>query len=112
MSEHDPGFEQEQEEFARELAEELRRLRVEDVLVNALVHVSSIGYRRLGLTEDSRDERDLDQSRLAVETMQALIPVLQDFLPGELIAGFEEQVANLQLAYAKAVRETDDDAVG
>lgn len=104
MSEHDPGFEQEQEEFARELAEELRRLRVEDVLVNALVHVSSIGYRRLGLSEDSRDERDLDQSRLAIETMQALIPVLQDFLPGELVAGFEEQVANLQLAYAKAVR--------
>lgn len=112
MSEHDPGFEQEQEEFARELAEELRRLRVEDVLVNALVHVSSIGYRRLGLSEDSRDERDLDQSRLAIETMQALIPVLQDFLPGELVAGFEEQVANLQLAYAKAVRETGDDAVG
>jgi hypothetical protein len=112
MSEHDPGFEQEQEEFARELAEELRRLRVEDVLVNTLVHVSSIGYRRLGLTEDSQDERDLDQSRLAIETMQALIPVLQDFLPGELIAGFEEQVANLQLAYAKAARETGDDAVG
>ena len=100
----------EQEAIARELAEELRKLRVEDVLVNALVHVSSIGYRRLGLTEDSRDERDLGQTALAVETMQALVPVLRDFLPDELVKGFEDQIANLQLAYAKVAGEAEGDA--
>jgi hypothetical protein len=97
-----------QEAVARELAEELRRLRVEDVLVNTLVHVSSIGYRRLGLTEESREERDLPQAALAIETMQALVPVLEDFLPEELVKGFEEQIANLQLAYARAAQESDD----
>ncbi|MGH3029095.1 MAG: hypothetical protein ACRDMW_11135 [Gaiellaceae bacterium] len=97
----------EQDQLARELAEELRKLRVEDVLVNTLVHVSTIGYRRLGLTEDSVDERDLDQSRLAIETMQALVPVLEGFLPEDVVSGFQEQVANLQLAYAKAAKETD-----
>jgi hypothetical protein len=97
-----------QEALARELAEELRKLRVEDVLVNTLVHVSSIGYRRLGLTEDSSDERDLGQTALAIETMQALVPVLEDFLPEELVSGFQEQIANLQLAYAKAAQEAGD----
>jgi hypothetical protein len=97
-----------QEEIARELAEELRRLRVEDVVVNTLVHVSSIGYRRLGLTEESREERDLPQTALAIETMQALVPVLEDFLPQELTASFEDQIANLQLAYAKAAKEAGD----
>ena len=77
MSEADYEHELEQEAVARELAEELRKLRVEDVVVNTLVHVSSIGYRRLGLTEDSRDERDLPQTALAIETMQALVPVLE-----------------------------------
>ena len=96
----------EQDQLARELAEELRKLRVEDVLVNTLVHVSTIGYRCLGLTEDSVDERDLDQSRLAIETMQALVPVLEGFLPEDVVSGFQEQVANLQLAYAKAAKET------
>jgi hypothetical protein len=105
MSEHDDELEQAQ--LARELAEELRKLRVEDVLVNTLVHVSTIGYRRLGLTEDSVDERDLDQSRLAIQTMQALVPVLEGFLPEDVVSGFQEQVANLQLAYAKAAKETD-----
>jgi hypothetical protein len=109
MSELGPEEKLEQEAVARELAEELRKLRVEDVLVNALVHVSSIGYRRLGLTEDSAGERDLPQTALAIETLRALIPVLEDFLPRELVASFEEQVANLQLAYAKAAKETGAD---
>jgi hypothetical protein len=103
----DQDAELEQEQLARELAEELRKLRVEDVLVNTLVHVSTIGYRRLGLTEDSVDERDLDQSRLAIQTMQALVPVLEGFLPEDVVSGFSEQVANLQLAYVKAAKETD-----
>jgi hypothetical protein len=101
--------EEEQEQLARELAEELAKLKVEDVLVNTLIQVSSIGYRRLGLTEDTKEERDLGQSRLAVETMRALLPVLEGFLPDELIAGFTEQIANLQLAYARAVKEADGD---
>jgi hypothetical protein len=108
VSESSYEEELQQEAVARELADELRKLRVEDVLVNTLVHVSSIGYRRLGLTEDSRDERDLAQTALAIETMQALVPVLADFLPSELVSGFEEQIATLQLAYAKAVQEPGD----
>jgi hypothetical protein len=102
-----PGEEQGQEAIARELAEELRKLRVEDVLVNTLVHVSSIGYRRLGLTEESSEERELPQTALAIETMQALVPVLEDFLPPELIQGFRDQIANLQLAYAKAAGDAE-----
>jgi hypothetical protein len=101
----------EQERLARELAEELRKLRVEDVLVNTLMHVSSIGYRRLGLTEDTREDRDLEQSRLAIETMRALTPVLEKFVPGELVRDFNASVANLQLAYAKAVSEADPSGV-
>ena len=80
--------------------------------MNTLVHVSSIGYRRLGLTEVSRDERDLAQSALAIETMTALVHVVEGFLPEELVDGFEEQIANLQLAYAKAVKEAGGDADG
>ncbi len=96
---------EEQQRLAEELAEQLRKLRVEDVLVNTLMHVSSIGYRRLGATPDTRDERDLDQVRLAIETMRALTPVLERFVPGELVRDFNSSVANLQLAYAKAATE-------
>jgi hypothetical protein len=105
MSSEQEFTQEEQEQLARELAEELRKLKAEDVLVNALIQVSSIGYRRLGLTEDTKEDRDLAQSRLAIETMRALVPVLEGFLPQELVAGFNEQIANLQLAYAKATKD-------
>jgi hypothetical protein len=78
--------------------------------VNAIIQVSSIGYRRLGLTEDTREDRDLDQSRIAIETMRALIPVLGGFLPPELVSGFNEQIAHLQLAYATAAKEAGGDS--
>ena len=96
---------EEQERLAAELAEELRKLRVEDVLVNTLLTVSSVGYRRLGLTEDTREDRDLEQTRLAIETMRALTPVLERVVPPEFVADFTSSVANLQLAYAKAASE-------
>jgi hypothetical protein len=102
VSDVSPGDE---ERVARELAEALASLKVEDVLLNALMTVSSIGYRRLGATPETRDDRDLEQTRLAIETMQALVPVLERFLPGDLVRDFSASVANLQLAYAKAASE-------
>lgn len=105
MSEAGVSGADEQERIARELADELRKLTVEDVLINTLMTVSSIGYRRLGLTEETRGDRDLAQTQLAIETMRALMPVLGKFVPGELVRDFNSSVANLQLAYAKAASE-------
>jgi hypothetical protein len=95
-----------EEQLARELAEELRKLKVEDVLVSVLVQISSIGYRRLGLTEETKEDRDLGQAKLAIDTMKALTPVLGQVVPEELIRDFDSSVANLQLAYAKAAGES------
>jgi hypothetical protein len=97
-----------EEELARELAEELRRLKIEDVLIQTLITISSIGYRRLGLTEETKDDRDLQQAKLAIDTMTALTPVLENVVPGELLQDFNQSVASLQLAYAKAVAEGAD----
>jgi hypothetical protein len=95
----------EEEEVAEALAEELGKLRVENILVGALIQVSSIGYRKLGLTDETKSERDLEQTSLAIETMRALVPVLQQVVPDELLRDFEQSVADLQLAYARAKSE-------
>ena len=52
MSEQEPIDEQ---QVADALAAELSQLRVENVLVGALIQVSSIGYRKLGLSEDTKE---------------------------------------------------------
>ena len=100
---------EDEERAAKELAEELQRLRVEDIVIQTLVTVSAIGYRGLGLTPETKDARDLAQARLAIDTMRALTPVLEEVVPPELVRDFNSSVANLQLAYAGVASE---EAVG
>lgn len=101
MSEPEPT----EEEIARALAEEMRKLKIEDVLIQTLITISSIGYRRLGLTPDTKDDRDLPQAQLAIDTMRVLTPVLEKVIPAELLREFNQSIASLQLAYAKAAAE-------
>lgn len=95
-----------EEELASRLAEELTKLRIEDLLVQTVVTVSAVGYRRLGLTPDTKDDRDLVQTRLAIETMKAITPLLEQLVPAELVRDFNSSLASLQLAYVKAAAET------
>ena len=84
-----------------ELREALDKVGVEDILLNALSAVASIGFRRV-----SPDARDLDQARLAVESLRALDPVLREAGVDEaMVRDLEQARTNLQLAYAKAVEE-------
>ncbi len=81
-----------------QLLEALQQLKVSDLLVQTLSTVSSLAYHRL-----SAEHRDLEQARLAIEALRALVPVLAETVPPELTRDFEQVTANLQLAYAEAV---------
>jgi hypothetical protein len=94
------GAAPEPDEFAARLEEELKRVRITDVLVQTLYTLSSLGYHKLG-----PEHRDLAQARLAIESLRALLPVLKGDAPAEVVRDFEQVVANMQLAYASAVKE-------
>ena len=87
-------------EVAARLEEQLKRLRVSDLLVQTLYTVSSLGYHKLGA-----EHRDLPQARLAIEALRALLPVLEGEVPPEVRRDFGQVVANMQLAFADADRE-------
>ena len=86
-----------QEELLAQLEEEFAKLKVADVLVQTVFTVSSLGYRSLG-----EEHRDLDQARLAIEALRALVPAIKDALPADVTRDFDQLIANMQLAYAKA----------
>ena len=87
------------EELMKQLEEELQKLQVSDLLVQTLYSVSSLGFRKL-----SEDDRDLDQARLAIEALRALLPVLEGSVGDELVRDFKQVTSNLQLAYAEAAK--------
>jgi predicted nucleic acid-binding protein len=95
--------EQNDEQLIRQLEEELKQIKVGDLLVQTLYTVSSVGYRKL-----SEEDRDLEQARLAIEAMRALLPVLEGTIADELVRDFKQVTANLQLAYADAARGKTD----
>jgi len=94
------GAAPEPDEFAARLEDELKRVKISDVLVQTLYTLSSLGYHKLG-----GEHRDLPQARLAIESLRALLPVLKDEAPAEVVRDFEQVVANMQLAYASAAKE-------
>ena len=84
-----------------EFREALDQVGVSDILLNALSAVASIGFRRV-----SAEARDLEQVRLAIESLRALDPVLRAGGVDEaIVRDLEQARANLQLAYATAVAE-------
>lgn len=89
--------EDEQRVSEQELLDALARLKVSDLLVQALSTVSSLAYHRL-----SDEARDLEEARLAIEALRALVPVLRGSVDDQLVRDFEGVTANLQLAYADA----------
>ena len=85
------------EELVRQLEEELKKLKVSDLLVQTLYTVSSLGYQKL-----AGENRDLAQARLAIEALRALVPVLESELGADAVRDFKQVTSNLQLAYADA----------
>ena len=65
MAESEPS----EEELLEQLQAEFAKLKVSDVLVQTVFTVSSLGYRSLG-----EETRDLDQAKLAIESLRALVP--------------------------------------
>ena len=90
------------EKLVEELEAELAKLKVADLLLQTLYTVSSLGYRRL-----SGEAKDLDQARLAIEALRALLPVLEGSISEEAQRDFGQVLANMQLSYADAVKAAE-----
>ena len=88
-----------EEQLVKQLEEELKKLKVSDLLVQTLYTVSSLAYRKL-----SEEDRDLEQARLAIEALRALVPVLEGAVGEDVVRDFRQVTSNLQLAYADAAK--------
>jgi hypothetical protein len=91
----DPGTGQEptQDEMRERLEEQLRKVRVQDLLLESVVSVLNLAARRIA----KEDERDLEQGRIGIEAVRALIGLLDD----EPAAQVRSALAEVQMLYAK-----------
>lgn len=87
---HEPSPEQ--------LLEAVRQMKVSDLLLSTAATLAQLGFAKL-----DEPTRDLDQARLAIEAMKALLGTLEGAVPAEVHRDFSQVVANLQVAYSEAV---------
>jgi hypothetical protein len=111
MSQQDPPPEERKEQLSEEelrerVEEELKRIKVSDVLLQSCYTISSLGYGKMAARPE---ERDLEQARLAIEALRALTPLLEGAVPAEVSRDLGQVTANMQLAYAKAASEQGKD---
>jgi hypothetical protein len=85
-----------EEELRAALEEQMRRITVKDVLLQTVVTLVNLSARKLGLVEG--EEKDLDQARLGIDAIRALLPLL----PDQEVEPVKEAVSQLQIAYAQA----------
>ena len=91
-----------EQQLIQDLQAELAKLKVSDLLLQTLYTISSLGFHRL-----SGETKDLDQARLAIEALKALLPVLEGAAPDDAVRDFNQVLVNMQLAYAAAVEERE-----
>ncbi len=86
----------EDELSAEQIAQQLRALKIETLVVSTVSTLGQLAYAKL-------EGEEHDQARLAIDTIAALLPVLEGHAEDELLRDYNQLLANLRLAYADAV---------
>ena len=97
MAEEEQAKQPSEEELRAQLEEEIRKVRVEDVVLQSAVSILNLSARRIA----KDDERDLDQGKVGIDAVRALI----DLVKPEAQPQLRQAISELQLLYAKHAGE-------
>ena len=80
------------EPTAEQLAEQIKRIDVADLLVSTVTTLGQLAYVKLGANER-------EQARLAIDGIAALLPTLEGHADEQLVRDLKQLLANVRLAF-------------
>jgi hypothetical protein len=83
-----------EEELRARIEDQLKQVRVQDLLVESAASIVNLTARRIA----KPDEQDLEQARIGIEAVRALVGLLEGEVEGQIRGALSE----LQLLYARA----------
>jgi len=89
-----------EEELRAAYEEQLKQVRVEDVLIQTVVSLLNLGGRKSGLAPGTEDEKDPEQLRQAIDGVRAVLPLVESAL-GPDAKQLRDVLSQLQMAYAQ-----------
>jgi hypothetical protein len=78
-----------------QFAEQIRLLKVADILLSTVSTLGQLAYVKL-------DAKQLDEARLAIDGIAAVLPSLEGHTDAQTLRDFNQLLANVRLAYASA----------
>ena len=109
MSHEEPQAQPTEEELRAQLEEQLRQITVQDVVLQTIVSLINLTGQRLGITPDTEDVRDLEQARIGIDAVRALLPLLEREAP-EQMRPVRDALTQLQLVYARETGTPPEEA--
>ena len=103
MSTQPPPGQPTEEEMRAAYEAEIKKLRVEDVLVQTVVSLVNLGGRKAGLAPGTEDERDPAQLQKAIDASRAILPLVEEEL-GPDAGQVRNALSQLQLAFAQSAQ--------
>ncbi|CAB4858838.1 MAG: hypothetical protein F2799_00285 [Actinobacteria bacterium] len=98
-------------EIRAALEEEMSHVHVGDVVLQTVVSLVNLAARRTGTAPETEGERDLEQVRISIDAVRALLPSVETVAPEQLPA-VKDALSQLQLAYVKAGGDADSSVSG
>jgi hypothetical protein len=97
---HEQSREPTEDELRAAYEQQLKQIRVEDVLVQTVLSLINLGSLRAGLVPGNESEADPQQLREAIEAVRALLPQVEPLL-GPDARQIRDAVSRLQMEYAR-----------
>jgi hypothetical protein len=85
-----------EEELRARVEEQLRKVRVQDLLLESVIGILNLAARRIA----KEDERDLEQARIGIEAVRAVL----DLIEPEPQRAIRDTLSELQMLYARAAQ--------
>ena len=99
-TESEQGRQPTEEELRAAYEAQIKEVKIEHVLLEHVVTLANLGLRRTGLAPGTEDERDPEQVRIAIESIRAQLPLLEQSMP-EQAAQIRDALSQLQFAFVK-----------
>ena len=87
------GPAQDPEQVQRMLEEQLRKVRVQDLLLESVASIINLSARRIA----KPDERDLEQARVGIDAVRAVVDLLEPAARDQV----REALSQVQMLYAR-----------
>jgi hypothetical protein len=100
QQQHEQSREPTEEELRAAYEQQLKQIRVEDVIVQTVLSLINLGSLRAGLVPGNEGEADPQQLQQAIEAVRALLPQIEPVL-GPDARQIREALSRLQMEYAR-----------